>query len=154
MNFNNPKLLLLTPLVLATTVAFANWGANSQEMSANNATTNDEDRAAFIDLSKMVAAGDIEGVQSQVIEAATDQGVGFTKSFLEKYFPTVELSLDTQGGSKPTSGILVVAPLSDESDIKNTVFTQLSAFYQDNRTTLNAGLGYRRLAFDNKHSIE
>ena len=25
----------------------------------------------------------------------------------------------------------------------------MSAFYQDNRTTLNAGLGYRRLAFDN-----
>ena len=75
--------------------------------------------------------------------------MGFTKSFLETYFPTVELSVDTQGGQKPTSGILVVAPLSDKSDIQNTVFTQLSAFYQDNRTTLNVGLGYRRLAFDN-----
>ena len=148
-NFKSPKFLLLTPLVLATTVAFANWGADSEETSIHNATANDEDRAAFIDLTKMVAAGDLEGAQNQVIDAATDQGVGFTKSFLEKYFPTVELSFDTQGGSKPTSGILVVAPLSDESDIKNTVFTQLSAFYQDNRTTLNAGLGYRRLAFDN-----
>ena len=97
----------------------------------------------------MVAAGNLEGAQNQIIEAATDQGVGFTKSFLETYFPTVELSVDTQGGQKPTSGILIVAPLSDESDIQNTVFTQLSAFYQDNRTTLNVGLGYRRLAFDN-----
>ena len=41
----------------------------------------------------MVAAGDLEGAQSQVIEAATDQGVGFTKSFLEQYFPTVEISI-------------------------------------------------------------
>jgi hypothetical protein len=83
--------LLITPLVLATTVAFANWGADSEESPMNNATANDEDRAAFIDLSKMVAAGDIEGAQSQVIEAATDQGVGFTQSFLEKYFPSVDI---------------------------------------------------------------
>ena len=47
---NNSK-LLLTPLVLATTVAFANWSADSEETPMNNATTNDEDRAAFIDLS-------------------------------------------------------------------------------------------------------
>jgi hypothetical protein len=149
MNFNNPKFFLLTPLVLATTVAFANWGANSEETPINNATANDEDRAAFIDLSKMVAAGDLEGAQSQVIEAATDQGVGFTKSFLEKYFPTVEVSFETKEGGKPTTGILVVAPLSDQKDIENTIFTQVSAFYTDNRTTLNAGLGYRRLVSDN-----
>ena len=42
-----------------------------------------------------------------------------------------------------------MAPLSDESDIENTLFTQVSAFYTDNRTTLNAGLGYRRLVSDN-----
>ena len=141
-NINN-KFLLLSPLFLATTFAFAEWDSSGIKSSE------DEERSAFIDLTKMIAAGDLEGAQSQVIEATTDQGVGFTKSFLEKYFPTVELSFDTQGGSKPTSGILVVAPLSDESDIQNTVFTQVSAFYQDNRTTLNAGLGYRRLAFDN-----
>ena len=70
-----------------------------------------EDRAAFIDLSKMVAAGDLEGAQSQVIEAATDQGVGFTKSFLEQYFPTVEISFETKEGTKPTTGILVVVQI-------------------------------------------
>jgi hypothetical protein len=49
---------------------------------------------------QMVAAGDLEGAQSQVIEAATDQGVGFTQSFLEKYFPTVEISFSTKEGTK------------------------------------------------------
>ena len=98
MKINNPK-FLLTPLVLATTVAFANWGADSEETPMNNVTTNDEDRSAFIDLTTMIAAGDLEGAQSQVIEAATDQGVGFTKSFLEKYFPTVEISFSTKEGS-------------------------------------------------------
>ena len=43
----------------------------------------------------------------------------------------------------------MVAPLSDQEDIENTIFTQVSAFYTDNRTTLNAGLGYRRLVSDN-----
>ena len=122
MKIKNPK-LLLTPLVLATTVAFANWSADSQESPMNDVTTNDEDRSAFIDLTTMIAAGDLEGAQSQVIEAATDQGVWFTKSFLEKYFPTVEISLETKEGTKPTTGILVVAPLSDQKDIENTIFT-------------------------------
>ena len=65
----NSKLLLLTPLFLATTAVFADWKSNAVE-----STTDDQDRAAFIDLTKMVAAGDLEGAQSQVIEAATDQG--------------------------------------------------------------------------------
>ena len=52
----------------------------------------------------MVAAGDLEGAQSQVIEAATDQGVGFTQSFLEKYFPTVEVSFETKEGQNPPPG--------------------------------------------------
>ena len=103
MKINNPK-LLITPLVLATTVAFANWGADSEETPMNNVTTNDEDRSAFIDLTTMVAAGDLEGAQSQVIEAATDQGVGFTQSFLEKYFPTVEISFETKEGTNPPPG--------------------------------------------------
>ena len=60
MNHKIPKALLLTPLVLATTITFANWGSNSEEINSNNVTTNDEDRAAFINLSKMVAAGDVE----------------------------------------------------------------------------------------------
>jgi len=140
----NSKLLLITPLILATTAVFADWKSNSAE-----STTDDQDRSAFIDLTTMIAAGDLEGAQSQVIEAATDQGVGFTKSFLEQYFPTVEISVETKEGSKPTTGILVVAPLSDSEDIENTLFTQVSAFYTDNRTTLNAGLGYRRLVSDN-----
>ena len=61
----------------------------------------------------------------------------------------MEVSFETKEGAKPTTGILVVAPLSDQEDIENTLFTQVSAFYTDNRTTLNAGLGYRRMEFDN-----
>ena len=138
--------------MLSSTVAYAGWKSKPsivEDDTVIDSTTNNEDRSAFIDLTTMVAAGDLEGAQSQVIEAATDQGVGFTKSFLEQYFPTVEISFETKEGNKPTTGILVVAPLSDQEDIENTIFTQVSAFYTDNRTTLNVGLGYRRLVSDN-----
>ena len=146
------KYLFILPLILATSFAYAGWKSKPtivEDASVIDTSPNDEDRSAFIDLSKMVAAGDLEGAQNQVIEAATDQGVGFTQTFLEKYFPTVEISFSTKEGNKPTTGILVVAPLSDQEDVQNTLFTQVSAFYTDNRTTLNAGLGYRRLVSDN-----
>jgi len=141
MNFMS-KYIFMTPLILATTAVFADWGSNSSETPA------DEDRSAFIDLSKMVAAGDVDGLENQAIAAATDQGIGFTQSFLEKYFPTVEVSFEGKNDDI-TAGLLVVAPLSDKEDIQNTIFTQLSVFYVDSRTTLNTGLGYRRLEFDN-----
>ena len=75
MNNLYSKLLLLTPFFVATTAVFADWKSNAAE-----SIENDQDRSAFIDLSKMLAVGDLEGIQSQVIEAATDQGVGFTKT--------------------------------------------------------------------------
>ena len=99
------KLLFITPLILATTAVFADWKSNAAE-----STPDDQDRSAFIDLTTMIAAGDLEGAQSQVIEAATDQGVGFTKVFLEQYFPTVEVSFETKEGGKPTTGILSRGP--------------------------------------------
>ena len=86
----NNKFLFLSPLILATTFAFAEWDSSAIKSSE------DEERAAFIDLSKMVAAGDVEGIEGKAISAATDQGVGFTQSFLEKYFPTVELSVEAK----------------------------------------------------------
>ncbi|NQW35141.1 MAG: inverse autotransporter beta domain-containing protein [Methylophilales bacterium] len=114
---------------------------------ANKATFSQE-QSQFLDLGQMMLAGDVDALTNLAIDSVTEQGVGVTKSFLEKYFPTVELNFGAQGGSKPSGGLLVLAPLSDEKDIFNTYFTQMSAFYQDNRTTLNLGLGYRKLSDD------
>ena len=108
-----------------------------------------KDKAALIDLSKMLLAGDVDSLKNKAIDGVVSEGVGVSKSYLEQYFPTVEISYSGLEGNKPTGGILVVAPLSDEKDIFNTYFTQISTFYSDNRTTLNLGLGYRKLS-DNK----
>lgn len=124
---------------------------NSKNISSSNPTISDK---FMLDLSNSVrsllAGNETEGLGARLKNTITQEGVGVTKSFLEKFFPTVEISYSTGLYNKPTAGILVVAPLSDKQDIKNTVFTQISTFYTDNRTTLNLGLGYRRLEFDNK----
>ena len=57
------KYLLILPLVLATSSVYAAWKANSvdpEETPMNDVTTNDEDRSAFIDLTTMIAAGDLD----------------------------------------------------------------------------------------------
>jgi len=95
-------------------------------------------------------AGGVDGLVNEGKSYANEKGVGVTKSFLEKYFPTVEIQLDMFDKQKPTSGILIVVPLSDPKDIKNTFFMQDSVYHNDNRTTVNLGLGYRRLEMDNK----
>jgi len=108
-----------------------------------------EDQSKLLSLGKTLLAGDVDTLVDTSINSAVEEGIGISKSFLERYFPTVEISYAAAGGKKPTAGILVVAPLSDEKDIFNTFFAQASGFYQDNRTTLNLGLGYRFIT-DNK----
>ena len=147
------KYLFILYIFIANTASYADWKSNSanvEEVPINNASTNNKDRSIFVDLSEIVVAGgDLDGVKSQAIDAVTDEGVRITQSFLEKYFPTVEVDFETKEDGKPTTGILFVAPLSDTEDIENTLFTQFSTFYTDNRPTLNVGLGYRRLVSDN-----
>jgi adhesin/invasin len=101
-----------------------------------------------------IAADNVEGIKlaatSYVTNEVNKEAIGVTKSFLQKYFPTVELQLDMFDYKKATSGILIVAPLSNPNDTKNTFFTQDSIYHRDDRTTVNLGLGYRRLEMDNK----
>jgi len=137
------KTLLIAPLIVAASLTQADALKSALEMQ------DAQDKAEIIDLSTMLLAGDVEALKNTAIDGVVEKGVGVTKSFLEQYFPTVELNFGAQGGSKPSGGLLVVAPLSDPDDIFNTYFTQGSVFYEDNRTTLNLGLGYRKLS-DNK----
>lgn len=108
----------------------------------------------LLNLGKSLAANGVDGVVDQAIAGsksyANQQGIGIAKSFLQKYFPTVELQLDLFDHNKTQSGLLIVAPLSDPKDVKNTFFTQDSIYHKDDRTTVNLGLGYRRLEMDNK----
>ena len=99
-----------------------------------------------------VAQGGTGNLADQVVSTAessiNSNATGITKSSLEKYFPTVELQVNLFDFYKTQSGLLILAPLWE--DDKNLVFTQDSVYHLDNRTTLNVGLGYRRLEWENK----
>ena len=110
-----------------------------------------EDQSQLLSLGKTFLAGDVDTLTDTAINSVVEEGVGITENFLERYFPTVEISYGAAGSEKPTAGLLIVAPLTDKDDIYNTVFTQVSGFYQDNRTTLNLGLGYRHITDDKKY---
>ncbi len=90
-------------------------------------------------------AGDVVGGATSAVNSSA---AGVTKSYLERYFPTVELQLDLFDYNKTQSGVLILAPLWEND--KNLIFTQDSAYHKDNRTTVNVGLGYRRLEMDKK----
>jgi len=125
-------------------------------LSLHAETDSSKEHSKISEYGRYIAQADVDGLVDSLVVDATQEGVGVSKSYLERYFKTVELSFTTAGSLnssvKPNFEILVVAPLSDEEDIFNTYFTQLSAAYSDNRTTLNLGLGYRRLS-ENKYIL-
>ena len=135
----------LNKKLLTLTLAFSFIGMTQAEAPSELS----EDQSKLLSLGKTLVAGDVDTLADTAINSVVEEGVGITESFLERYFPTVEISYGAAGGEKPTAGLLIVAPLTDKEDIFNTVFTQVSGFYQDNRTTLNLGLGYRHIT-DNK----
>lgn len=138
---------LYLPILLSIT---SNSFSDSNLDSLDRKNPNQGQKNEYYDYGTMLLAGDVDALTDTAINAAVEESVGISKSFLERYFPTVEIGFKAKGGQKPTSNILIVAPLSDEKDIFNTVFTQISGNYQDNRTTLNLGLGYRKLSQNKK----
>ena len=85
---------------------------------------------------------------SSLVNSKTTTAVG---NFLNEHFPTSEFTLSSGLTDKVRGGILVVRPLSDPSNITNTIFTQGSLYFSDEgRKTLNLGLGDRFLTLDNK----
>ena len=139
------KKLLPLPLIFLSTLAFTedkDSTQNSSDLSRN---------FPVVQLFQEALSGNVVSyLESEAKNTINNESVGITKSFLEKYFPTVEVQLDMFDYRKATSGILIVAPLSDPNDVKNTFFTQDSVYHKDDRTTVNLGLGYRRLEMDNK----
>lgn len=140
------KLLLIVSVLQFTNTALA----ADENLLIPTKSSLDGNQQQNLGLGLKVAQNGVDGLKSEAISSINSGAAGVTKSFLEKYFPTVEVQLDLFDKSKPTSSLLILSPLSDPDDVINTFFTQDSIYHQDNRTTVNMGLGYRRLALDNK----
>ena len=97
---------------------------------------------------KSVDSLSLDNIKSEVVNSITDQGNTIVTSFLSQFFKTVELEMDFTNNENPTSSLILIMPLSNPENTKDTFFMQDSVFYNDNRTTVNFGLGYRRLAMN------
>ena len=138
-------------LLIASIFQFSNVALAADESLPNPTKSSlDSDQQQILSLGAKVAQNGVDGLKTEATSSINAGATGITKSFLEKYFPTVEVQLDLLDKNKPISSLLILAPLSDPNDVKNTFFTQDSIYHQDNRTTINMGLGYRRLELDNK----
>ena len=140
------KIWFIAPFIVGISTA----GVTEPNLSEPIKAADQQEKSKLLGYGTMLLAGDVDALTDTAIDSVVEEGVGISKSFLGRYFPTVEIGVISVGGEKPQWNFLVVAPLSDENDIHNTIFTQASANYYDDRTTLNLGLGYRSLSEDKK----
>ena len=72
----------------------------------------------------------------------------YAEGLASKWLSNSEISVRGVSNGKPTFGLLTVQPIYESADFADTFFSQISAFNNEDRQTLNVGLGYRRLSED------
>ena len=98
--------------------------------------------ALVLILSTFYFSASIADVKNKFINSFSD----YLNESLGQNFETVEVELSSGTTSEVVGSILVVKPLSDINDEKNTLFTQGSIFLSDDsRETINLGIGNRKL---------
>ena len=65
-----------------------------------------------------------------------------------KWLLTSEISVRGVSNGKPTVGLLTLQPIYESADFAETFLSQISVSNNEDRQTLNLGLGYRRLSED------
>ena len=106
------------------------------------------------------SAGALSAAETMAVDGAVQtfrtwvSGVAGSANGVPDWLKRFEIEASKQGSQSPVFSILTVQPLYQSEGKVDTVFTQLRFAEQrrfgDDRQTTNAGLGYRRLAFDNK----
>lgn len=138
-------LIIISSLVLGGTV-FSDEIKNTPPPEADRSKALDSIEYRVIDSIKNVR--DLDSAKAAALSVVASESAAAAKGFLFGYFPTIEVSLKLQDENKPEGGILVVKPLSSAEEVERTWFTQGSLYLKDGRTTVNAGIGYRKLQLD------
>ena len=101
--------------------------------------------ASFIIISSVFSTAQAADIKNKFINNFSD----YLSGALGQNFETVEVQLSSGTSNAVVGSILVVKPLSDINDEKNTLFTQGSIFLSDDsRETINLGIGKRKLIND------
>jgi len=142
----NRKAILGALLASSSVFAAPGWDANPQPTpSANAPQTENTAReiSSTTGLAQNMAGG---GSPAQaLLNGASGWATGAAQSIGQKYLPTFELGFSLSEHNKPVFGVLGVIPLFETKDLSNTVFSQVSSYRADGRTTVNIGIGDRYL---------
>ncbi len=151
--------LALSGCFLAATIAFAqdfpasgtNFDSDSLPTVGGEATNPPSTPEQYrLPLKWLLAAnGDMKSFSDSVRGLASQQAEAVLKDSIFSKFDRTEFSLQV-GKGKPVFNILTVQPVYESDDLADTLFAQGSVFGYDGRTTVNLGLGYRRMLLDEK----
>jgi adhesin/invasin len=137
---------MIKKITIITTLLFSGFAYANEKIENKNSNIDTIEKI----LSNQSAQVVVDKTKQEALDKASSLATTKTKDYLETLFPTVEVSLGLGDPGKPTGGILVVTPLSDPNNINNTTFGQGSIFLNDDRQTVNIGIGHRILQFDKK----
>lgn len=93
---------------------------------------------------KWLASASGEQIKNRALGLGSQKTEQYLRETFFSKFERTEFSMRV-GDGKPMFEILTVQPLSETEDKRSTYFTQLGANGYDGRTTVNLGLGFRRL---------
>ncbi len=99
----------------------------------------------------------VQGNLGRALLGVAESGIEFWMPGFGENLPEwaqhIEFEVEFQEDNEPEWSLLVVLPLYESENDQDTFFTQLSqrryTLFGDSRDVTNAGLGYRRLLFDN-----
>jgi hypothetical protein len=92
------------------------------------------------------AGNSTEELKSTVIDKTLEV---FEDGF-NSLFSNTELTIEGRTKSDPNFSLLTIQPISESEDKKDLTFFQGSILRQNNRDTINLGVGYRQLSDDEK----
>lgn len=97
---------------------------------------------------RQAATGNPKSAAINATKSVVKAGASSLLKDVPDWLKRIEVEADITEDSKPEFSLLTVQPLFQSKDYLNTLFTQGRVAYgRDGRTTLNIGLGYRRLLY-------
>ena len=86
----------------------------------------------------------------KIKDTVVDKTISLFENGFNSLFSNTELTIEGRTASDPNFTLLTINPISESDDKKDITFFQGSILRQNNRDTINLGIGYRQLTDDEK----
>ena len=86
----------------------------------------------------------------KIKDKVVDKTIELFEDGFNSFFSNTELTIEGRTASDPNFTLLTINPISESDDKKDLTFFQGSILRQNNRDTINLGIGYRQLTDDEK----